>query len=156
MIADDKPPSLLIFNCRNHRFSGVWAADCGRYNFPMSDQGTMLYRPVGQKELDLIAATAFTAFPPRLEGQPIFYPVLNEEYASFIAREWNTVDAASGYVGYVLCFAVNSAYLSRFDVQKVGSASALEYWIPAEQLDEFNSNIIGKIELISTVRREDH
>ncbi len=121
----------------------------------MSDQGTLLYRPVGQKELDLITLTGFTAFPPRLEWQPIFYPVLTEEYASFIAREWNTVDAASGYIGYVLRFAVDSAYLSRFDVQKVGSASALEYWIPAEQLDEFNSNIIGKIELISTFRPED-
>jgi hypothetical protein len=121
----------------------------------MSDQGTVLYRPVGQKELDLIALTGFTAFPPRLDGQPIFYPVLNEEYASFIAREWNTVDAASGYVGYVLRFSVDPAYLRRFDVQKVGSAIALEYWIPAEQLDEFNSNIIGKIELISTFRPED-
>jgi hypothetical protein len=122
----------------------------------MSDEGTLLYRPVGQKELDLIALTDYTAFPPRLEGQPIFYPVLNEEYASFIAREWNTVDAASGYVGYVLRFAIDPAYLSRFDVQKVGSASALEYWIPAEELDEFNKNIVGKIELISTFRSEDH
>jgi hypothetical protein len=111
--------------------------------------------PCRPEELDLIALTGFTAFPPRLEGQPIFYPVLNEEYASFIAREWNTVDAASGYVGYVLRFSVDSAYLRRFDVQKVGSASALEYWIPAEQLDEFNSNIIGKIELISAFRPED-
>ena len=118
----------------------------------MAEEGTLLYRPVGQKELDLIAQADFRAFPPRLEGQPIFYPVLNEEYASFIAREWNTVDEASGNVGYVLRFAVNSAYLARFTVQKVGSATALEYWIPAEQLNEFNSNIIGKIELISTFR----
>ena len=122
------------------------------YNPFMPDEGTLLYRPAGQKELDLIALTDFTAFPPRLEGQPIFYPVLNEEYASFIAREWNTVDEASGYIGYVLRFAVDSAYLNRFSVQKVGSASALEYWIPAEQLDEFNRNIIGRIELISTFR----
>jgi hypothetical protein len=46
-----------------------------------------LYRPVGQKELDLITASGFTAYPPRLDWQPIFYPVLTEAYAAFIARE---------------------------------------------------------------------
>jgi hypothetical protein len=100
---------------------------------------TTLYRPVGQKEYDLIAASGFKAFPPRLQGQPIFYPVLNEEYAAFIAREWNTRDAASGFVGYVLRFKVFDAYLDRFEVRKVGSASALEYWIPAGDLDAFNA-----------------
>ena len=42
---------------------------------------TILYRPVGPKELALIAASGHREFPPRLPGQPIFYPVLNEEYA---------------------------------------------------------------------------
>ena len=36
---------------------------------------TTLYRPVGQAELDLIAATGYRPFPPRLPEQPIFYPV---------------------------------------------------------------------------------
>ena len=40
---------------------------------------------------------------------------------------------------------VETEYLGEFDVQKVGSATALEYWIPAERLEEFNSKIIGKI-----------
>jgi hypothetical protein len=110
---------------------------------------TVLYRPVGQKELDLIAEGGFRAFPPRLEWQPIFYPVLNEEYATFIAREWNTKDAASGYVGYVLRFGVRTNYLDRFDVQVVGSATAREYWIPAQELAAFNDNIVGEIEVIS-------
>ena len=118
----------------------------------MKEEGTLLYRPVGQKEFDLIAQADFRAFPPRLEGQPIFYPVLNEEYATFIAREWNTSDEASGHIGFVLRFAVESEYLAQFPVQKVGSATALEYWIPAERLDEFNRKIVGKIELISTHR----
>jgi hypothetical protein len=117
-----------------------------------SMQTTVLFRPVGQKELDLIAATNWTEFPPRLSWQPIFYPVLNEEYASFIAREWNTKDEASGYVGYVLRFRVRTGFLSSFQVQKVGGASALEYWIPAEQLPAFNSNIVGHIEQIATFR----
>lgn len=111
---------------------------------------TVLYRPVGQRELELIAESDFRAFPPRLEGQPIFYPVLNEEYATFIAREWNTQDAASGFSGHVLRFYVRAEFLDQFHVQKVGSATALEYWIPAEQLAEFNENIEGIIEVVST------
>ena len=46
------------------------------------DETTVLFRPVGAKELELIRETGFTAFPPRVPGQPIFYPVLNEEYAN--------------------------------------------------------------------------
>lgn len=38
-----------------------------------------LYRPVGLRELELIAKADFKAFPPRLPEQPIFYPVLNFE-----------------------------------------------------------------------------
>jgi hypothetical protein len=110
---------------------------------------TTLYRPVGQQELDLIAASDFKKFPPRLEGQPIFYPVLNEEYATHIAREWNTKDAGSGFVGYVLCFEVITSYLAKFDVQKVGSRSALEYWIPAAELSTFNKNIVGTIKIVT-------
>ena len=86
----------------------------------MPDSVTLLFRPVGQNEFDMIAATGFKSFPPRLEGQPIFYPVLNEEYATFIARDWNTVDAASGFIGHVLRFSVRTNYLARFKVQKVG------------------------------------
>jgi len=111
---------------------------------------TVLYRPVGQKEFDLIAESGFSAFPPRLDWQPIFYPVMNEEYATFIAREWNTKDEASGFVGYVLRFSVRADYLAQFEVQKVGSATALELWIPAESLGEFNENIVGPIEVLST------
>ena len=107
-----------------------------------------LYRPVGQKELELIRESGMRAFPPRLAHQPIFYPVLTEPYAIQIARDWNTKDAASGYAGYVTRFRVSAAFLARYPVQKVGSADALEYWVPAEELDEFNRQIVGQIEVI--------
>ncbi len=107
-----------------------------------------LYRPVGQKEMDLIASSGYRAFPPRLRGQPIFYPVLNREYAERIARDWNTKDAQSGFVGYVLEFQVDEDYLSRFEVQKVGGSTHLEYWIPAGELDDFNRHIQGQIRVI--------
>lgn len=81
--------------------------------------------------------------------QPIFYPVLNEEYATKIARDWNV--RASG-VGYVTRFEVDKAYLDNYDVQQAGGQTILEYWIPAEQLDEFNKHIVGPIEVVAEFR----
>jgi hypothetical protein len=111
---------------------------------------TTLYRPVGAAELELIRASGFKAFPARLAHQPIFYPVVSEEYAAQIAREWNTQDAASGYVGHVTRFSVQSEFLSRYPVRRAGTDRHLEYWIPAEDLEEFNRNLIGRIEVTAT------
>src|SRR6476620_5301854 len=109
---------------------------------------TTLYRPVGQGELDLIAANGYKSFPPRLPDQPIFYPVLTRQYAEHIAREWNTKDERSGFVGYVLEFDVETEYLNLFEIRKAGSSQHLEYWIPAEELEEFNRHICGEIRVI--------
>lgn len=103
-----------------------------------------LWRPVGPAERNLIRAAGMRAFPPRLPEQPIFYPVLTEEYAVKIARDWNV--RASG-AGYVTRFRVRRAFLDRYDVQKVGGRAHLEYWIPAEDLDAFNAAIVGEIEI---------
>ncbi len=116
----------------------------------------LLYRPIGQAELDLIRSANMRAFPPRLAWQPIFYPVLSEDYAVQIARDWNTTDAASGFAGYVTRFRVKRAYLAQFAPQTVGTREHQEYWIPAEQLDEFNANIVGEIEIIHTFLRAMH
>ena len=107
-----------------------------------------LYRPVGQAELDLIIAADCRSYPPRLPEQPIFYPVLNEKYAREIAEKWNKKSADSGYAGYVTTFEIDDAYISGFDVQTVGASYHQEFWIPAEELDEFNRHIIGQIEVI--------
>ncbi|MBQ8566245.1 MAG: hypothetical protein IJ445_01505 [Clostridia bacterium] len=107
-----------------------------------------LYRPVGQAELDLIAATDYYFFPPRLPEQPIFYPVLNEKYAREIAEKWNKKSADSGYAGYVTTFVIDDNFLSKYNIQTVGASYHQEFWIPAEELDEFNNHIIGKIEII--------
>jgi hypothetical protein len=108
---------------------------------------TTLYRPVNQKELDRIEESGWKKFPPRLMEQPIFYPVMNLEYARQISVEWNV--PAYG-TGYVTRFEVDSIYLKKFDIQNVGAAMHNELWIPAEELEEFNSHIIGKIEVIET------
>jgi len=113
---------------------------------------TVLYRPVGRAELDLIRASGFRGFPPRLPEQPYFYPVLNIEYATKIARDWNTKDAQSGYVGYVLKFEVETEFLSQYPIRQVGDVSHREYWIPAADLPAFNAQIIGQIEIVAEYR----
>lgn len=110
---------------------------------------TTLYRPVGQTELDLIAASNYQAFPPRLEWQPIFYPVLNQAYAEQIAKEWNTEDEFSGYVGYVTAFDLPTDYLEQFPIQNVGGEIHNELWIPAEELINFNQQIVGSIKVVN-------
>jgi hypothetical protein len=115
----------------------------------------MLYRPVGQAELDLIRDLGMRAFPPRLPEQPIFYPVTNQRYAEQIARDWNTRDERSDYTGYVLSFAVDAEYLSQFPTRTVGKKEHTEYWIPAERLQEFNQHIIGKIQILAVYRKYD-
>ena len=117
----------------------------------MSPETTILYRPVGAKELALIAASGYRAFPPRLPEQPIFYPVLNEEYARQIAKEWNV--PASG-AGYVVRFALQKSFADRYPVQTVGGSVHKELWIPAEDLVEMNRNIAGPIEVIAEFRSE--
>ena len=107
-----------------------------------------LYRPVGQAEYDLIAQSGFTAYPPRLPEQPIFYPVLNERYAREIAEKWNKRYADSQYTGFVTTFEIDDAYISQFPVQTVGASYHQELWIPEEELENFNHHIIGTISLL--------
>lgn len=112
---------------------------------------TTLWRPIGPEELDLIRASGMRAFPPRLPEQPIFYPVLTENYAAKIARDWNA--PASG-AGYVTSFEVRKDYLDNYEVQIAGGRSHEEYWIPAEDLDAFNAAIVGEIEVVAEFARD--
>ena len=75
---------------------------------------------------------------------------MNQAYAEQIAFEWNTQDEFSGYAGYVTAFDLPKDYLNQFEVQNVGGEIHNELWIPAEQLDEFNDNIVGEIRVIKT------
>jgi hypothetical protein len=110
-----------------------------------------LYRPVGPVELQLVRDTGFSRWPPRLPEQPIFYPVANEEYAIQIARDWNCRE--SGY-GAVTRFRVRREFLDQYQVQQVGGASHREWWIPSEELELLNDNIVGLIEVLREYRSE--
>jgi len=111
---------------------------------------TILYRPVGPAELELIRQSGFREFPPRLPEQPIFYPVLTEDYAARIARDWNV--PASG-AGFVTRFTVLVSFLQAYKVQEAGGRAYREYWIPAEELPAFNAAIVGPIEVIASFGR---
>lgn len=105
---------------------------------------TTLFRPVGPQELILIEQSGWKAFPPRLPDQPIFYPVMNEEYAIQIARDWNVPASGSGFVTR---FEVESEFLRRYPEQVVGASIHRELRVPAGELNEFNQHITGLIEV---------
>lgn len=104
-----------------------------------------LYRPTGPSELALVEASGNLRWPPRLPDQPIFYPVTNEAYAAEIARDWNVPASCAGFVTR---FDVRKACLERYAVHQVGAAHHTELWVPAEDLEALNDNIVGTIKVI--------
>ena len=108
-----------------------------------------LWRPTGPEELALVEASGWRAWPSRLPDQPIFYPVLNEDYATRIAQDWNVKASGAGHVNR---FRVRASFLDRYEVHQVGGQTILEYWIPAEDLLSLNEAIVGRIELIASYR----
>lgn len=115
----------------------------------IAEETTVMYRPVGPEELELLRQADFRRWPPRLPEQPIFYPVTNEQYAAEIAGNWNVRD--SGY-GAVTRFQVRTSFMNRYQIQRVGGAQHTEWWVPAEELEELNDNIVGQIEVIREFR----
>ncbi len=110
------------------------------------DEATVtLFRPTGPKELRLVQAGGFRRWPPRLPEQPIFYPVSNQEYAREIAEKWNLKESGAGYVTR---FRVKKSFMDRYALKQVGAARHTEWWIPAEDLEELNDNIVGLIEVV--------
>jgi hypothetical protein len=118
----------------------------------MSKETVTSWRPTGPEELALVEESGWRRWPPRLPEQPIFYPVLNEDYATRIARDWNV--KASG-AGFVTRFEVLKSYLDRYEVHQAGGQKILEYWIPAEELDDFNEHIVGEMEMVARYPQAD-
>ncbi len=111
----------------------------------MAGDTATVYRPTGSEELKLVAASGFRRWPPRLPGQPYFYPVANEAYAREVAEKWNA--PASG-AGFVTRLEVKREFLERYPTHQVGAQRHVEWWIPAEDLEQLNDNIVGQIEVV--------
>ncbi|MCA9319514.1 MAG: hypothetical protein KDB53_02205 [Planctomycetes bacterium] len=107
---------------------------------------TTLYRPTGPDEFRLLEESDFRRWPPRLPEQPIFYPVTNEEYAREIASKWNVEESGAGYVTR---FEVRREFMDRFEIHQVGASHHTEWWVPADELEQLNDKIVGKIEVIA-------
>jgi len=103
-----------------------------------------MYRPCNKAELDLVIASDYKCWPPRLAGQAIFYPVTNAQYAREV-NAWNKLDFDNGFVTK---FEVKKCFVDQYDIQQVGASHHTEWWIPAEDLEKLNNNIIGLIEVI--------
>lgn len=134
-----------------------WLAKAGsaaRYGAGMPSQDAeRLWRPVGLAELRLIEKADHRAFPPRLPEQPIFYPVLNFEYAEQIARDWNSKDAGHDFLGFVTEFDVHSDVVAGYETHQVGARQHRELWVPAEELMAFNAGVVGEIRVVAEYRQ---
>jgi hypothetical protein len=116
----------------------------------MEEETIVMFRPTGPEELKLVEDSGYQKWPPRLPEQPIFYPVTNEQYAKEIATKWNINDSG---VGYVTRFEVKKEFMSRYKIEQVKASHHTEWWVPAEELEELNSNIVGEIEVIGEYRK---
>ncbi len=105
----------------------------------------ILYYPTDMKELRLIYETHLKAFPSYFLEQPFFYPVLNFVYAEQVARD--RYAKSEPFAGYITRFSLDDTYATRFEHHNVEGHQYEEFWVPAEQLEEFNHQIIGHIEI---------
>ncbi|MGZ5444734.1 MAG: hypothetical protein ACXW31_09175 [Thermoanaerobaculia bacterium] len=117
----------------------------------LNEDVVILYRPAGAREVALVEQSGWRRWPPRLPEQPIFYPVTNEAYAARIAKDWNVPESGEGFVTR---FAVRREFMARYTIHQVGGAEHTEWWIPAEDLDELNDNIVGTIEVVAVFSAE--
>ena len=115
----------------------------------------LLYRPVGLRELELIAASGYREYPPRFVWQPIFYPVVTREYARAIIAQWNSKESEAGHCGFITEFDIEDEFVARYPVQQLGGGRIYrELWVPAADLAEWNEHIIGVIRVIESVYGE--
>jgi hypothetical protein len=111
---------------RNLAGSGPGA---GQHDLSEDTETVVLWRTTGPEELALVEASGWREWRPCLAEQPIFYPVLTEEYAAKIVRDWSVPAPGSGNVTR---FKVRKSFLDNHQVRQAGGQYILEYWIPAE------------------------
>ncbi|XVV17413.1 hypothetical protein ACQP2X_24440 [Actinoplanes sp. CA-131856] len=101
-----------------------------------------LWRSVGQGVLDAVASSGWRAWPPQLPDQPIFSAVSDRQLAVRICRE-RAVPAEG--VGYVVRFDLPRRFLDRAGAARGAGRDEFEYRIPASEVAELNTHIVGAI-----------
>lgn len=85
-----------------------------------------LYRPVGPDELDLIAASGYRAFPPRLPEQPIFIPSAHWHMSSTLPNDGMFATVAPG-ISLNSTWTANTSHDTRFIKRGIGSISNIGF-----------------------------
>lgn len=104
-----------------------------------------LFRPASPDEIVRMMQRYWRAFMLPAPSQAYFYPFRSHELACLLAEGWYARRYGSGFVVRAW---VQADFLARFDCFSLGGADYLEYRIPVAQMDEFNRNIVGNIELL--------
>lgn len=62
-----------------------------------------------------------------------------------VASKWNVRQSGAGYVTR---FEVRAEFMAQYPTHQIGGRDHTEWWIPTEDLEKLNDNILGKIEVI--------
>jgi hypothetical protein len=81
-----------------------------------------------------------------LSGTADIHPVLSEDYAVKITRNWNVPGSGAGYVAR---FEVLKSFIDGYRIEEAGGRAHREYWIPAADMDALNAAIVATIELVA-------
>ncbi len=103
----------------------------------------MLYRPVELDELCLVYRAGMRAFPSLLPQQRTFCAVLGEDDAIEVARRLST--ETDSKAGFVTRFSLDEPGARDFEQRIVDE----ELELPAEELDELNAHLAGRIEVVA-------
>ena len=101
----------------------------------------LLYRPVGQAELDLVAASDWLEFPLQLPEPPVFY----------LAPPGPAAGLPGTGPGYLLRLAVDADYVAHFEA---AGPEPAELRVPTAELAGFNRRITGRIEVAGLLGTE--
>lgn len=101
----------------------------------------LLYRPVGQAELDLIAAADWLALPLQGSEARVFY--LTQP----------TAEPMGCGAGYLLRLTVEADYAAHFEAAATGRQPE-QLRVPAAELAGFNHQLVGRIEVVGLLPPE--
>ena len=106
---------------------------------------TVLFRPVGEKELALIVGRLSRLSTPPARAADF----LSRHERRLRGSDRARLEHSRRRDRLRERFRVRSAFLRRYSRHTVGASTHGEYWIPAEELPDFNAALVGPIEVIA-------
>lgn len=112
-----------------------------------------LYYAVSDKELDIIVNHQYKVFPVRFFNKKYFCPMLNREYAQRVASERGNFPLDTT-VAHVVRFMMRTKSVEKYIHGDVTNPRT-PINVSADQLQDFNQDIIGFIERVDTINLRD-